>query len=50
MHFIVSLNQDVNNITPKIGGLNPMSIIHIFHIIHNILEVHFYQHPVKGNF
>ena len=24
MHFIVSLNQETNNITPKIGGLNPI--------------------------
>ena len=50
MHFIVSLNQEANNITPKLGGLNPMSIIHISHMIHNIPEVHFYHHPVKGNF
>ena len=50
MHFIVSLNQEANNITPKIGGLNPLSIIHISHTIHSIPNVHLYHYPVKGNF
>ena len=50
MYFIVSLNQEANNITPKLGGLNPISIIHISHKIHNIPEVHFYHYPIKGNF
>ena len=49
-HFIVYLTQEANNITPKIGGLNPFQIIHISHTIHNIPENHFYHYPVKGNF
>ena len=50
MHFIASLNQEANNITPKIGGLTSMSIIHISHMIHNIPNVHLYRNLVKGNF
>ena len=50
MHFIVSLNQETNNITLKIGGLNPISIIHISHTVYNIPNVHLYHYPVKGNF